>query len=187
MIHVLAARTRIRDLEEGEEEDIREEVVRLGKAYGLASRYTSFVPVEKKESNPKLFSLRSSTDVQPIPARDALNSTLDPPNNNNNNKNTTATNSTSSNTTSTQTIVPITKINEKPSLVVDTKSVPIPNSPVTSPTAPSTPSKPGKKVYGPDFLLRFKDVRFLMIDFVLTFIISYTQNYQKDYLQSKSF
>lgn len=48
LIHVLAARTRIRDLEEGEVsgiEDAKREIIRLGTTYSLASCYTSFVGV----------------------------------------------------------------------------------------------------------------------------------------------
>jgi hypothetical protein len=65
LVGTLAARTMIRDLEEGMSrlhdrrgsrqervtaDRVKEEIVRLGLAYGLASRETSFVAVERRES-----------------------------------------------------------------------------------------------------------------------------------------
>lgn len=61
LMHVLAARARIRDLEELEDEKSKEEIIRLGTLYGLASRYTSFVAI--LEPSNKTFSLHSSLEI----------------------------------------------------------------------------------------------------------------------------
>jgi len=137
LIPVLAARARIRDLEENDDEDeefIRNEVVKLGTTYGLASSYTSFVahiPVpEKKASTDSIkrgFNLHSSMEM-PIPSE-------------------------KSNTDS-QTVV----VKPKPVLSVQVP-VDVPDRSASVSPAPSSPAPGlGKKVYTPDFLLRFRDL-----------------------------
>ena len=55
-VHQLGARKRIQDLEEGPEteaasaDDLKEAIVRLGTKYSLASRHTSFVGIDPKDS-----------------------------------------------------------------------------------------------------------------------------------------
>jgi hypothetical protein len=62
----LAARARIRDLEESGESSVKDEVVRLGIQYGLASSYTSFVAVEQQEETETRLNLHSSMEMPVI-------------------------------------------------------------------------------------------------------------------------
>jgi len=62
VIHSLVAREAIRDLEEGASylhfqhaspAKIKDEIIRLGLSYNLASRHTSFLAIEKRTQAPK--------------------------------------------------------------------------------------------------------------------------------------
>jgi len=68
LINILAARNRIRDLEEVEEDKSREEITQLGMTYGLASKFTSFIAVVREQP----VALHSSTSVP----MDTLNESL---------------------------------------------------------------------------------------------------------------
>jgi hypothetical protein len=50
-VHLLAARTLIRDLERGDGEEKKGEVVAVGTRYGVASRFTSFVAVDTSSNS----------------------------------------------------------------------------------------------------------------------------------------
>jgi len=68
LINILAARNRIRDLEEVEEDKSREEITQLGMTYGLASKFTSFIAVVREQP----VALHSSTSIP----MDTLNESL---------------------------------------------------------------------------------------------------------------
>jgi hypothetical protein len=71
LINILAARTRIRDLEEDSEPD-QAEIVRLGITYQLASSQTSFVAAEvlESEAKGKRLNLSRSTDMLPLDSKE---------------------------------------------------------------------------------------------------------------------
>ena len=129
-----------RDLEESESVD-RDEIIRLGTTYGLASSETSFVAVEleSKEETKKSFNLYSSSDVsEQLPrsssqldfraSTDSISRSSDT--------------ITSNNSNSSSIVSPTSNVN--PGLLL----------------VPPSPGKSGKKVYAPDFLLRFQRVSF---------------------------
>ena len=68
-VHQLGARKRIQDLEEGPESeavsanDLKEAIVRLGTKYSLASRHTSFVGIDPKDSERRYHGVMAKRQV----------------------------------------------------------------------------------------------------------------------------
>ncbi len=64
MLHRLTARALIRELEEGDSANKKQEIVILGMRYNLASMYTSFVAVEERDQR-----VNEAMELRPIPTK----------------------------------------------------------------------------------------------------------------------
>jgi hypothetical protein len=140
LIHILAARRRIRDLEERdiEDESIRSEIFKLATTYSLASRYTSFVAIEIQPETKKRFNLHSSSEFLPFfkdqPQQPSQQPPQQPP--------------------PKETLPPPATEHSGQPLRIQIPTQP-PNPILISPS----PSR-SKKVYDADFLMKFRMVRF---------------------------